>query len=208
MRKKSHIAIARYLARSIDHPSLHAYRKTFCLGSILPDLKPSFIKVKHEYEGTIDMVRAFINHLVENWELYQEDQRSFMMHVGEVLHYVTDYFTYPHNSIYEGSLKDHCVYEGELKNYLVDYIRSGAASADEQRLYRFYNVDDLLDYLGRKHQEYLQGEHTMEADCRYSTQVCRQMMAGVIQICEEYAMAALRARREAEALAGAGLAVV
>ena len=199
MRKKSHIAIAKYLAHSIDHPSLHAYRKTFYLGNVLPDLKPSFVKVKHEYHGTIEMVKAFVNHLVENWELYQEDQRSFMMHVGEILHYVTDYFTYPHNDIYEGCLKDHCVYEGELKTFLADYIKSGAASADEQRLYHFYEVDDLFDYLSAMHEEYLNSEHTMETDCRYSTQVCRQMLAGVIQIREEYAREALRERREATA---------
>ena len=53
MRKKSHILLARYLADQMQTTaSLQSHRKAFCLGSILPDIKPSFITRRHEFYGT------------------------------------------------------------------------------------------------------------------------------------------------------------
>ena len=44
-----------------------------------------------------------------------------------ITHYVSDYFTFPHNANYPGNLKDHCIYEEELKKVAalcVKYDRS------------------------------------------------------------------------------------
>ena len=50
LRKKSHILVARYLADQMPATkSLQSHRKAFCLGSILPDIKPSFL-TKKQYE--------------------------------------------------------------------------------------------------------------------------------------------------------------
>ena len=51
MRKKSHILLAKYLADQMEvSESLQSHRKAFCLGSILPDIRPSFLTKKHETE--------------------------------------------------------------------------------------------------------------------------------------------------------------
>lgn len=52
MRKKSHVLLAQYLANNNTAMNLQAHRKAFCLGSILPDMKPSFLTTKHEFQGT------------------------------------------------------------------------------------------------------------------------------------------------------------
>ena len=58
MRKKSHILLARYLADQMQTTaSLQSHRKAFCLGSILPDIKPSFITRRHEFYGTFEDVK-------------------------------------------------------------------------------------------------------------------------------------------------------
>ena len=55
------------------------------------------------------MVKKSISRLIEDQGLYEKNQRAFMRHLGEVIHYLADYFTFPHNTIYPGNLKDHCV---------------------------------------------------------------------------------------------------
>ena len=55
--------------------------------------------------------------------------------VGEVVHYIADYFTFPHNEIYPGNLKDHCMYEKELKLYLREYLNSEEAMEKNRVLF-------------------------------------------------------------------------
>lgn len=41
MRKKSHILLARYIAKNTEDEELKKHRLSFYIGSILPDCKPS-----------------------------------------------------------------------------------------------------------------------------------------------------------------------
>ena len=52
MRKKSHISLARYIVNSLDDKELKKHRFSFYIGSVLPDIKPSFIYKRHEINGT------------------------------------------------------------------------------------------------------------------------------------------------------------
>ena len=66
MRKKSHILLARYLADQMQTTaSLQSHRKAFCLGSILPDIKPSFITRRHEFYGTFEDVKNRMKELAD-----------------------------------------------------------------------------------------------------------------------------------------------
>ena len=66
MRKKSHILLARYLADQMQTTaSLQSHRKAFCLGSILPDIKPSFITRRYEFYGTFEDVKNRMKELAD-----------------------------------------------------------------------------------------------------------------------------------------------
>lgn len=182
MRKKSHISLARYIVRSMEENQFVQHRKAFYLGSILPDCKPSFLSTKHEFEGTFPMVKESINRLIENQGLYGTNQRAFMRHLGEVIHYLADYFTFPHNAIYPGSLKDHCVYEGELKIALREYIWSGRAASEQKEFLSFDSASQLFDFIQKTHEEYLRIKHTIEEDCRYIVRLCHQVAVAVIEL--------------------------
>ena len=118
MRKKSHILLARYLADQMTaSESLQSHRKAFCLGSILPDIKPSFITKRHEFYGTFHEVQEKLKVLVEDGtDRYKE--RVFWRRMGEIFHYIADYFTFPHNRTFTGTLVEDNSYEKELKNQL------------------------------------------------------------------------------------------
>ena len=64
MRKKSHLALAGFLIQGMDHEVLNRRWRSFYFGNILPDCKPSFVTVRHEYDGTFDMMAEMLRALV------------------------------------------------------------------------------------------------------------------------------------------------
>ena len=97
MRKKSHVSLAVYLINNLDSGLLTSHRKAFIIGSILPDCKPSFVTTKHNMEETFDMVSSFISQLTVDSADYRRISTAYCRRLGEVTHYIADYFTYPHN---------------------------------------------------------------------------------------------------------------
>lgn len=182
MRKKSHISLARYIVGDIHMTELFAHRKAFYLGSILPDCKPSFLTTKHEFDGTFQMVQDRILKLTQDRAQLQENARAYMRQLGEVVHYIADYFTFPHNRTYDGNLKDHCVYEEDLKIGLRQYIRTGQADVDKVEAKHFDTAEALFEFIRKAHEEYLSVKRSVEEDCMYIVRVCQQVVRSVLQL--------------------------
>ena len=119
--------------------SLQQHRKAFCLGNIMPDLKPSFLTTRHEFFGTFDHLQNKMRALVEK-NPEEENARVYWRRFGEVMHYMADYFTFPHNKTYKGNLAAHNSYEAELKNRLRECILSGAADSSLKALRNLWNI--------------------------------------------------------------------
>lgn len=182
MRKKSHISLGNYLVNSMQNGNMEQYRKSFLIGSILPDCKPSFLTKRHEMNETYDDVKEMMIELTEDWNLFFYTPHIYWRRMGEVLHHIADYFTFPHNEKYKGSLKDHCIYEKWLKHYLRYYILSGKAWKNREKQQQFSDIGELFEYLEAKHREYMAEKHTVEGDARYITAVCLQTVMGIHQL--------------------------
>lgn len=182
MRKKSHISLGNYLLSAMKLREMEQHRKAFLIGCILPDCKPSFVTKRHEFGETYGEVKEKICCLTRDWQFMFESPKAFWIQTGEVLHYVADYFTYPHNEGYEGSLRDHCSYEKLLKYYLRFYIFSGRAWRNQEELRRFGDEKELFRYIEETHKEYMEEKHSVEGDARYITCVCLQVIAGMYQL--------------------------
>lgn len=185
MRKKSHISLARYIVSDLGNMEigLLEHKKAFYLGSILPDCKPSFLTTKHEIEGTFakfceDLEKLFVKYNVFN----DFNARAFYRDLGQLIHYLADYFTFPHNKIYEGSLKDHCVYEKQLKLTLKEYLKSDSIEMDVVETRNVRSLDELTEYVLGVHKQYLKIKHTVEEDCRYIVNVCHVFVQSVINL--------------------------
>ena len=183
MRKKSHILLARYLADQLTvDESLQSHRKAFCLGSILPDIRPSFVVKKHEYFSTFGEIQEKMLQLVEHGPL-EGKERVYWRNFGEVLHYVADYFTFPHNRTYTGSLYEHSQYEKILKKRLKICIKSGAAGAYVFRDVYFKNLEELTEFIQVSHTSYLRKKRNITEDIQYILMVCYQVIQGIVQLC-------------------------
>lgn len=193
MRKKSHILLAGYLADQMKAAdSLQSHRKAFCLGSILPDCKPSFLTTRHEYFGTFASIQERIRFLVENGPDVC-NERVFWRRFGEVIHYIADYFTFPHNHTFTGTFMEHNQYEKELKDGLKRYIENGEASKllKDEKMIHFESLQELIAYVEDRHESYLQKARTIAEDIRYILSVCLQVVRGMFELCMAYSSLSL-----------------
>lgn len=186
LRKKSHISLAKYIVDSLGEQELEKHKKAFYLGSILPDCKPSFITVKHEMEGTFPKVQHELEELVERQKNSQINMRVFYRNLGEVIHYIADYFTFPHNPHYPGNLKDHCIYEEQLKRGLKEYIDSGEAERNSawvrHSVTGLNSTADICNFIRKAHETYVKLKNSVEDDCRHIVTLCHQVVVAVIRL--------------------------
>lgn len=170
MRKKSHISLARYMVESLNDEGLKKHKYSFYLGSILPDIKPSFLYKRHEMTGTFPHVRKDIERLSEGRKIIEKKKKGmkYYMDLGQISHYLADYFTFPHDKTYGGSLKEHCSYEERLKKDLRSYIKSGEAAknmrenASAKGEGAFHSADALCRFIQNTHDKYIAQKHSME----------------------------------------------
>ena len=192
MRKKSHISLARHIVNISDLSNFDKHKKAFYVGSILPDCKPSFLTQRHEITGTIQLVEEQMRKLTTGYSHIGELSTMYYTKLGEVLHYIADYFTYPHNKEYPGSMKDHCVYEGELKHKLRAYIKNlnehelarWKSQLKLSDMSRFNSVADIMEFIKEQHRHYIRrGIHDVEQDCKYIVGVCSTVSAAILHVC-------------------------
>ncbi len=185
MRKKSHISLAGFLADKLEYEGIKSHRKAFCIGSILPDCKPSFLTTKHAFNETFDMVQKRIENFIE----YSAGQNKYTMKgardLGQIIHYTADYFTFPHNKHYEGNLKDHCVYEKKLLLALKEYLANYDITKHTEYEIYFESLEDLADFIKARHKEYISRVRNVEDDCRFIVMVNYQITRGIMQLLEE-----------------------
>lgn len=185
MRKKSHISLARDIVRNSDDEGLRKHRWAFYLGSILPDIKPSFVYKKHEINGTFEQVRKEIGALSDLHGKYKERATKYYRNLGQITHYIADYFTFPHNGIYPGNLKDHCSYEEVLKLRLREYLKRDKKDRWHFAQYHFNSAEALCDFIKLQHEEYLKRKIDVNEDIRNIVSLNYQVVEGIRQLAEQ-----------------------
>lgn len=170
MRTADHMNLSRYIMDHMDAGASKLQKAVFVFGSIEPD-----INMLTYFRGSIHGEEKLRGHNYENAQKYMEKlakklekggmgtvRQSFLL--GKLVHYVADSFTYPHNSIFPGNLKEHCQYETELHDYVNKIISSVGVNMD--------SIDDELDiveYLRELHDRYVSETPGCENDYRYIT---------------------------------------
>ncbi len=197
MRKKSHISLAKYLVREQGLLQLHEHKKAFYLGSVMPDLNPKMLREPHEFETTYEPWKELLRQLLEQRPDGEMSDAMFWRRLGVAVHYLADYFTFPHNVTFDGNLKDHCMYESELKYYLRAFVRrpeAGRIFCSAARTAReIVNLEELFAYVERAHRAYLPGAHSVGLDCRKILEVCATVLSAVVALaCAEESGAGVR----------------
>lgn len=182
MRKKSHISLAGYILRNMESEDLRTHKKAFFIGSILPDCMPSFLTRKHNIDETFTVLKKEIDKVTDDHDIDKGINTHFCRRLGVITHYVADYFTFPHNHIFPGKLKDHCEYEEELKHTFRDYVQNSTNIRSING--SFKTVDEICDFIKRMHERYLEAVGTVKLDCSYIAELCFRVVDAILQIFE------------------------
>ena len=183
MRKKSHISLAGQIMDSMELDNVFDYRLPFYVGSIWPDCRPSFVTTPHKFDITFDDIEHKISKFIANYDKEQGMNMRRCAGLGVIIHYIADYFTFPHNKTFDGSLRQHNTYEKHLKNELKDFVESGRADIYVEKNLRFDSLNQLTDYIRERHKVYLDRKRSIDEDIHYILSVCFQVFQGLFQLC-------------------------
>ncbi|MDD3368097.1 MAG: zinc dependent phospholipase C family protein [Lachnospiraceae bacterium] len=89
--------------------------------------------------------------------------------LGYAIHYVEDYFTNPHNELFEGNIWDHIAYEHHLTEFI-----AGENTENEKTEEMIQNASELIRMLEKTYITYLEEtemiqNYNMESDDRMET---------------------------------------
>lgn len=177
MRKKSHIALTTYLLKQMKDSGMQDHKFSIYLGSILPDIKPSFIYKRHEYFGTIDEVKAKVDELLKMNLAKKRHRRKYYRGLGEVSHYLADYFTFPHNKTYDEDMTAHIHYENALKHGIREHLKK-IRHTPHNRI-ELPSQKDIFDFVEKRHDHYLKKKSDVENDIRHIVEINRQAIAAI-----------------------------
>lgn len=168
MKKKSHFQIASSITgggKLIPHSLL------FRLGSVMPDLFLfSYIK-GHAYAKTSHKTAAILEKLMsaEKWG------RLACFRMGYRVHYLADYFTFPHDPSYHGGLMRHNRYEAAMRLPLRLALerRGGAKSVGLSHARIGESLRDL-------HEKYQHDNHSIESDIAYILEITDMIYSALL----------------------------
>lgn len=180
MRKKSHISLAKFLVININDNRLTEHKKSFYIGSILPDLKPSFLTKHHTFEETFDILIKEIKKITVDYDFRKGIGSYFARHLGVITHYLADYCTFPHNSGYTGSIADHVYYEKEMKFRFKEYIEVEGLHTQAVKGQNLSSFDEIISFISSTHKKYLNELKNIKLDMRYIVELCSKVVDGIM----------------------------
>ena len=189
MRKKSHISLANGLMNAVGEKRISHHKLTFAIASIWPDCQPSFVTTPHHIDVTFENLKKHISNLLNKNKRKDKLTTLSTAKIGVIMHYVADYFTFPHNKEFPGSLKDHCFYERDLKFAIRSYMHNNGAFFHKRKATILSTPQTLFDYIEKKHNEYINAIHTLEHDVDYIVQICTDVFLSLLTMLGLYKLA-------------------
>jgi hypothetical protein len=159
---------------------LNEHKKAFYIGSILPDLKPSFLTKRHTIDETFETLIKEIKKITVDYDINRGINGYYARHLGVITHYLSDYCTFPHNSIFEGSITEHVYYEKELKFSLKAFLLSDAAQREREKIQQFNSIDEIIRFIIKTHKDYLKALKNVKGDIQYITELCYNVVDAIL----------------------------
>lgn len=172
---QTHSLIGQAVA-SVIHEKLNIplNKEAFQYGSIKPDFYPNLMMIPHYKESSaIVIYKRILDLQSKRLPTVPKDLKQYSLELGVINHFMADYFCGAHNERKKSSLPNHLMYELELaKCFSNSNIKKIALSIINNRRTQLELKAGLLDYINKKHLEYLNRPADMLKDILYSLELC------------------------------------
>lgn len=151
----------------------------FLIGCVEPDLNvTTYLKGSlhgqrlrgHNYPNLLPRIQQ----LIEQLESSEMNRLLYFYRLGKLTHYLADAFTWPHNSTFPGTLKEHMAYEKKMGD-------SFMMSADEkiQHAMTVWDCRRLLPAISEQHSLYLNAPTGVRTDVDFITRTTAAVFAAL-----------------------------
>lgn len=166
MDKIGHLVMTKSLSGNIHR----AHKAALLFGSILPDLLVYTYLEGHTWEATFEQITKQMKALEAKG---RGGSFSYFLKLGWILHYVEDYFTYPHNTIFEGTIPEHYAYEKKMTKWMREGALEQMSLPSCKKLDSAAEVEERLQEL---HDRYLSQKMCYENDMAYMRQMVSEIL--------------------------------
>lgn len=193
----SHIRVAHLLLDYIEQTCGVSFDQSgFVYGNLKPDLTGTYLTKRHNPSIMMDEVMDKIRAFAQTYTIAPCNGREISVDLGEICHYITDFFTYPHNDdIYEHNLLAHYVYEKRVALVIRRRMTEARFEQWASPLIPPLTVDALIGRLTSMHEAYRAAgrRHGINDDlihiCRATALVVLSLIGIVYEQVEEPAAA-------------------
>ncbi len=150
-------------------------KDAFQYGSIKPDFYPHLMLMPHYKESSSDIIYKRIQDLQhQSIPLNAKALKHYSLELGVINHFLADYFCAVHNEDKKSALPSHLFYEHQLArkfaNSNIKEISSSIITSLKKTPAEYKS--NLVDYINKRHIEYLNRPSDMAKDIYFSLEVC------------------------------------
>lgn len=152
----SHIRVAHLLMDYVEQTCGVIFDSSgFVYGNLKPDLTGTYLTKRHNPSIMMDEVMDKIRAFTEKYTIGPVNGRELSVDLGEICHYMTDFFTYPHNDdIYERNLLAHYLYEKRVALVIRRRMTEDKFEQWASPIIPPATVDALIARIGSMHNAY------------------------------------------------------
>lgn len=194
----SHTTVARHLLDYVERTEGVSFdRKAFLFGNLKPDLKGEYLTKRHYPSLMFEEVMQRIRTFVQRFHIGTNNNARLSEELGVICHYITDFFTFPHNDdIYGRGLFAHYVYEKRMSLSISRRIDNEKFENWARPMHADVpqTADALIECIAEQHRAYVsQGEHSLSDDVFHICSVLSLVVLSMVRItCAEIAAIPVR----------------
>lgn len=162
METKDHLYLAKLITGAANFGG-KLKKSAFEYGCISPDVNPLTYVKGHTYASTASYVRNTLNRLHGRLKSPVD-----YFDLGRAVHFIGDYFTFPHTPRFQGSLSEHISYENCLHRHI---ITDSNEITTESRL-DLSNAKKCIELLESVHEKYSKTRSSIANDWNYIRFMC------------------------------------
>lgn len=159
----------------------------FLYGNLKPDLTGTYLTKRHYPSLMFDEVMDKIRTFCQKYTIHEQNGRDLSVDLGEICHYLTDFFCFPHNDdIYDRNLLAHYVYEKRIALCIRRRLTEPRYENWVTPVLPSFTVENLISRIESMHQRYHDlPAHGIGSDLEYICRATAMLVLSVVNIAYE-----------------------